>query len=108
MLWNCHNPSEKALRELMALMSYEALGEYRRTSRNIFIQPLPGSPPGNPQYFPKLKTRSPLVASMLWARIVSYTGPERQPVANEYGLIYEKSPAEIVQTKTITTLRRSY
>ena len=94
----------------LGLIFSTTLGEYEWTDRQSFDQPLPDSSPDHPEFSPKFNTRTPLVASMVWARISSYRGPERprKPGDPDYNLMYEKIPAEILQTKVTTTLRRSY
>ena len=58
-------------------MFIQFLGEYDWTTRGHYGQHLPDSDPANPYFVPKINTQSALVASMMWARIVSLDGAER-------------------------------
>ena len=87
-------------------MFEQFLGEYDWATRRYWDQPLPDSSLLNPKFTPTINTRSALVATMLWARMVSLDGPER-PSDDSYNLTYLKQSREIKMKKRITTLQRS-
>lgn len=62
---------------LVLSMFSKFLGEYAPTIRARWPDPLPYSNFTNPQYIPPVNTIPPLIAAMLWARIVSAYGAER-------------------------------
>ena len=88
-------------------MFFQFLGEYDWTSRQRWDQPLPDSSLQSSKFFPTVNTRTPLVVSMVWARIVSLNGPER-PAKPRFDLVYQKRSHEIELVKKFTTLKRSY
>ncbi|KAI4098650.1 MAG: hypothetical protein L6R37_006380 [Teloschistes peruensis] len=88
---------------------YQFMGEYDWMSRQRWNQRLPASSPADPKFIPTIKTRSALVAAMLWSRLVSFHGPERwtndQPAYPD--LAYSIRSKDIRLVKSGRTLRRS-
>ena len=95
----------------IGIMFEQFLGENDWATRRRYDQPLPDSSLTNPKFIPTINTRSALVAAMMWARMVSLNGPERQSDdqanASKYNLTYLKQPHEITMRKRIPTLQRS-
>ena len=85
----------------------QLLGEFQWTARDQYNDPLPDSSFNNPVFSPKVNSRTPLVASMLWSRLVSFRGPERGPESLPE-LAYQRSSEEINQIKRVQTLRASW
>lgn len=85
---------------------FKFLDEFNWVNRRGWNQPLPGSSPGDPKFVPSVNTRPALVSAMLWSRLVSLNGPERD---SNYGssLFYPKTPSEITMVKQSRTLTRS-
>ncbi|KAG8525630.1 uncharacterized protein KY384_009274 [Bacidia gigantensis] len=88
------------------------LGEFDYTARGRYNQRLPDSTLAEPVFVPKINTRSPLVAAMIWARIVSLDGPERPTHENnvgpvDYHLSYPKRSDQIEMVRRVLTLKRS-
>ena len=91
-------------------MFSEYLGEYAPMSRQHWFDPLPYSSFSDPQYEPAADTTTPLVASMLWARLVSANGIERTDPsgpANQYVVEYDVDTSQIITEKQVPTVKRS-
>ncbi|KAI4265950.1 MAG: hypothetical protein L6R38_009062 [Xanthoria sp. 2 TBL-2021] len=82
------------------------LDEFNWAHRRRWNQRLPDSSRGDPKFVPSVNTRPALVSAMLWSRLVSLNGPERD---SDYGssLFYPKTPSEITLVKQSRTLTRS-
>lgn len=88
------------------------LGEYAPTIREAWRDPLPYSNDTHSQYTPAVNTVTPLVAAMLWARIVSANGIERPNFANlseasPSEIQYWRDPSQITTEKEVVTVRTS-
>ncbi len=94
------------------------LGEYAPTIREAFHDPLPFSNDTKLQYSPTVNTVTPLVAAMLWARIVSAYGMERRNSAylsevttsdvKTSDVQYWRGPDQITTYKIVVTVERSF
>lgn len=91
---------------LVLSMFSKFLGEYAPTIRARWPDPLPYSNFTNPQYIPPVNTIPPLIAAMLWARIVSAYGAERS-VLPPSDFAYYRDLSQITTQKEVVTVRRS-